>query len=133
MNDAADIREFHWTAASGSGNWNDDVKWDQEVQPGVYAVSMRDYLFGDFDNFTLDGGAGSVDTPAIDPAWQAAVAAATDESDCRHGLAAGRSERGVYDAAPACARRAHRAFLSGDEPEAVGRRSAPRFRAAVRH
>ena len=76
-NDAADIREFHWTAASGSGNWNDHEKWDQEVKPGVYAVSMRDYRFGDIDNFTLDGGAGSVDTPFIDPAWQAAIAASS--------------------------------------------------------
>ena len=32
-NDAADIREFHWTAASGNGNWNDDAK----VGPGSKA------------------------------------------------------------------------------------------------
>jgi hypothetical protein len=74
-NDAADIREFHWSAASGSGNWNDDTKWDQEVRPGVYTVSMRDYRFGDIDNFALDAGAGSQDNPSIDPAWQAAIAA----------------------------------------------------------
>jgi hypothetical protein len=72
-NDAADIREFHWTASSG--NWNDDVKWDQEIRPGVYAVSTREYLYGDYDNFTFDSATGSVDTPPIDPAWQAAIAA----------------------------------------------------------
>ena len=76
-NDAADIREFHWTVGSGSGNWNDHEKWDQEVKPGVYAVSMRDYRFGDIDNFTLDGGRDSPDTLFIDPAWQAAIAASS--------------------------------------------------------
>ena len=72
-NDDADIREFHWTAASG--NWNEHVKWDQEVRPGVYSVETREYLFGDYDNFTADAGAGSVDTPYIDPAFEAAIAA----------------------------------------------------------
>jgi hypothetical protein len=71
-NDAADIREFHWTAAGG--NWNDDLKWDQEIRPGVYAVSTREYLYGDYDNFTFDSAAGSVDTLPIDPAWQDAIA-----------------------------------------------------------
>jgi hypothetical protein len=77
-NDAADIREFHWTASSG--NWNDDLQWDQEIRPGVYEVSTREYLYGDFDNFTPDAGASSVDTPEIDPAWQAAVDAVTTKT-----------------------------------------------------
>ena len=72
-NDAADIREFHWT--SESGEWDDDLKWDQEVRPGVYSVSTREYLYGDYDDFAFSGASGSVDTPAIDPAWQAAIAA----------------------------------------------------------
>lgn len=70
VNDAADIREFHWTAASGSGNWNDHVKWNQEVKPGVYTVSTREYLVGDYDDYTNDG---AVDNVFVDPAWQAAV------------------------------------------------------------
>jgi hypothetical protein len=72
-NDAADIREFHWTASSG--NWNDDLNWDQEIRPGVYAVSTREYVHGDYDDFTFDAGAGSVDTPPIDAAFQAAIGA----------------------------------------------------------
>jgi hypothetical protein len=72
-NEAADIREFHWTASSG--NWNENLKWDQEIRPGVYTVSTREYLHGDYDNFTFDSAAGSVDTPPIDPAWQAGIVA----------------------------------------------------------
>src|SRR6185436_26777 len=73
-NDSADIRAFHWTAASGTGNWNDHLAWKEEVKPGVYKVQLRDYMLGDIDNFTNDG-AGSVDLPYIDPAWQSTVLA----------------------------------------------------------
>ena len=71
MNDSADIREFHW--AGGDGNWNDALEWHEAVTPGVYRVSVRDYLAGDIDGFTYDG-AGSVDAAYIDPAWQATIA-----------------------------------------------------------
>jgi hypothetical protein len=67
-NDAADIREFHWTNATG--NWNDDVKWNQEVKPGVYSVRAREYLVGDYDSFTNDGAADNV---FVAPAWATAV------------------------------------------------------------
>jgi hypothetical protein len=67
-NDAADIREFHWTTASG--NWNDNVKWSQEVKPGVYSIRSREYLVGDYDSFTNDG---AVDNVFVSPAWQAAL------------------------------------------------------------
>ena len=70
FNDSADIQVFH--AAGGTGNWNDPAAWDQEVVPGVYKVSTRDYLVGDIDDYTYDG-AGSVDEPYIDPEWQAAI------------------------------------------------------------
>lgn len=69
-NDAADLREFHWSG--GSGNWTDASAWQQGATPGVYAVSARDYLLGDIDHFTFDGRNG-VDSPAIDPAWVAAI------------------------------------------------------------
>jgi hypothetical protein len=71
LNDAADIRTFHWKG--GAGNWNDHLKWNQEVKPGVYAVQMRDYLYGDIDSHTFDPGVESDDLPYTDPAWQAAV------------------------------------------------------------
>jgi hypothetical protein len=70
VNDAADIREFHWSG--GTANWNDALQWDEKVTPAVYRVSMRDYLVGDIDSFTNDG-ASSVDAAYIDPAWQAAI------------------------------------------------------------
>ena len=70
MNDSADIREFHW--AGGDGNWTDALEWQEGVKPGVYRVSVRDYLVGDIDGYTFDGG-GSVDTAYIDPAWQTAI------------------------------------------------------------
>lgn len=73
-NDSAAIRAFHWTAASGAGNWNDHLAWKEAVKPGVYKVQLRDYMLGDIDNFTNDG-AGSVDLPYIDPAWQTTVLA----------------------------------------------------------
>jgi hypothetical protein len=71
MNDSANIREFHW--AGGEHNWNDALAWREAVTPGVFQVSTREYLIGDVDGFTFDGG-GSVDSAYIDPAWQAAVA-----------------------------------------------------------
>lgn len=71
-NDSANIRSFHWTAASGSGNWNDQLAWREKVKPGVYAIHLRDYMLGDIDSFTNDG-AGSVDNPYVDPAWQTAI------------------------------------------------------------
>jgi hypothetical protein len=71
MNDSADIREFHW--AGGEGNWNEPLEWQESVEPGVYRVSVRDYLVGDIDGYSYDG-AGSVDAAYIDPAWQAAIA-----------------------------------------------------------
>jgi hypothetical protein len=61
---------FH--ATGGTGNWNDPSTWDQEVVPGVYKVSTRDYLVGDIDAYTFDG-AGSVDEPYVDPEWQATI------------------------------------------------------------
>lgn len=64
MNDSADIREFHWTAASG--NWNDHLAWPEGVKPGVYKVQLRDYLIGDIDNFTNNG---STDIPYVDSDW----------------------------------------------------------------
>lgn len=70
FNDSANLRVFH--SASG-GNWNDAATWDQEIVPGVYKVSSRDYLVGDIDSYAFDG-AGSVDRPYIDSAWQAAIA-----------------------------------------------------------
>lgn len=71
MNDSADIREFHWTA--NSGTWNDALGWQEAVTPGVYRVSTRDYLVGDIDGFTFDGAA-SVDRPFLDASWRAAIA-----------------------------------------------------------
>ena len=75
LNDASDLREFHWTG--GSGNWSDALQWDAAATPGVYNVSLRDYLWGDIDNYTLDAGAGNVDDQAINPSFQAAIAAAS--------------------------------------------------------
>ena len=70
MNDAADIREFHWRG--GNGNWTDALEWNQGITPGVYSVSLRDYLIGDIDEFQFDG-ENSVDAAYIDPAWQTAI------------------------------------------------------------
>jgi hypothetical protein len=71
VNDAADIREFHWTG--GDGNWSEALGWDQAAVPGAYAVSLRDYLVGDIDNYTFSGRIGP-DTPYVDPAFAAAIA-----------------------------------------------------------
>ena len=49
------------------------------MKPGVYTVSMRDYLFGDIDGFTLDAGGNSQDNPPIGTAWQAAIAASSSD------------------------------------------------------
>jgi hypothetical protein len=70
FNDSANLRVFH---AARGGNWNDPATWDQEIVPGVYKVSSRDYLVGDIDSYIFDG-VGSVDRPYIDSAWQAAIA-----------------------------------------------------------
>lgn len=71
FNDAADISEFRFTAATG--NWSDPANWNEFLTPGdVYRVSIRDYLQGDVDDFVNDG-AGSVDQPYVDPQWQAFV------------------------------------------------------------
>ena len=42
------------------------------MTPAVYRVSSRDYLLGDIDGYTNDGG-GSVDAAYIDPAWATAI------------------------------------------------------------
>lgn len=70
-NDARDIRVFHFGA--GDGPWLAAESWVEQVAPlDVYAVSLRDYLQGDIDDY-VDDGPGSVDRPAIDPAWEAIV------------------------------------------------------------
>ncbi len=74
--DAADIREFHWTAPTG--NWDDAATWSEGVTPGLYDVAMRDYLIGDIDNYAYDGGA-SVDNAFVSPAWAAIIAAASSD------------------------------------------------------
>jgi hypothetical protein len=73
-NDASDLREFHWNG--GSGAWTDALEWDAAATPGVYSVSLRDYLWGDIDNYTLDGSS-SVDDQPVDAAFQAAIQAAS--------------------------------------------------------
>jgi hypothetical protein len=71
MNDARDITAFQWDG--GQGNWNDASQWAQQVAPtSVYAVSLRDYLVGDIDQYVHDG-AGSVDNAFVDPAWSTYV------------------------------------------------------------
>jgi hypothetical protein len=70
MNDSAGIRDFHW--GGGEGNWTDALEWNELTTPAVYRVNFRDYLVGDIDGFTFDGG-GSVDAAYIDPAWQATI------------------------------------------------------------
>jgi hypothetical protein len=70
MNDSADLKVFHW--GNGSGNWTDALAWDEAATPGVYAMSLRDYMVGDIDSYTFDGGV-SVDAPFVDPAWAAAI------------------------------------------------------------
>ncbi len=74
--DAADIREFHWTAATG--NWNDAAAWREGVTPAVYSVAMRDYLVGDVDDYAYDGAA-SVDNPFVSPAWTAIIAGSSSD------------------------------------------------------
>lgn len=70
-NDAETIHEFH--AASGDGSWTDVMQWNQGVAPtDSYAVTLRDYLIGDIDDYTNDG-SGSVDNAFIDPAWESAI------------------------------------------------------------
>jgi hypothetical protein len=68
--DAADVREFHWLG--GNGLWGNAAQWDQELTPGVYRISQRDYLVGDIDNYAHDG-AGSVDHAFIEPAWATTI------------------------------------------------------------
>ncbi len=68
MNDSRNIVEFH--SQADSGNWTDASQWGEQVAPlDSYGISLRDYLIGDIDQFTYDGG-GSVDNALIDPAWQ---------------------------------------------------------------
>jgi hypothetical protein len=74
MNDSADIREFHW--AGGAGSWDDHLRWHEAVKPGVYRVSIRDYLVGDIDAYAHDG-SGSVDDAFIDPAWRTTIESAS--------------------------------------------------------
>lgn len=68
--DAAEVREFHWVG--GNGLWSNADQWDQELTPGVYRISQRDYLAGDIDNYVHDG-AGSVDNAFIEPAWATTI------------------------------------------------------------
>jgi hypothetical protein len=70
VNDAADLREFHWTG--GDGNWNNSLSWNQAVTPGVYSVSTRDYTIGDIDDYTFNGHIGP-DDPYVDPVLAAAI------------------------------------------------------------
>ncbi len=70
MNDARDITSFDW--GGEVGNWEDNLGWQQGVVPGIYTVSLRDYLIGDVDEFTFDG-SNSVDDQPIDPAWEANI------------------------------------------------------------
>ena len=132
-NDAADIREFHWTAGSGSGNWNDHEKWDQEVKPGVYAVSMRDYRFGDIDNFTLDGGRRQSGHALHRSGLASGDRSVVGRSNCRPGSPGRQPKRGVHHAAPTNRRRARGPRLCRDEPQAIGRRNGHGFRATIRH
>lgn len=74
MNDARNIQSFEW--AGGVGVWGDPLGWSEGVAPAVYAVSSRDYLIGDIDDFVLDGGR-SVDSPGVDPAWAEQIAASS--------------------------------------------------------
>ncbi|MEM9352322.1 MAG: hypothetical protein AAGA92_04860 [Planctomycetota bacterium] len=69
-NDARDLRVFRWVGTND--DWTDASGWDQAATPGVYAVSMRDYLIGDVDDYTFDG-PGSDDDLFVDPAWEAYI------------------------------------------------------------
>ncbi len=69
LNDSSDLREFHW--GGGDGAWTNPAEWAENAAPGLYRVSLRDYMLGDADNYTLD--AGAVDTPFVAPAWSATV------------------------------------------------------------
>ncbi len=69
-NDARDLRVFRWGGANG--DWTDASGWDQAATPGVYAISMRDYLIGDVDDYNFDG-PGSDDDVFIDPAWESFI------------------------------------------------------------
>jgi len=70
VNDAADIRDFHWEG--GDGLWTDSNRWDQSLYPAVYKVAQRQYLLGDIDKFVNDG-ASSVDNAYINPQWATAI------------------------------------------------------------
>jgi hypothetical protein len=69
VNDAAEIRDFHW---SGDGSWNDATRWDQSLAPAVYRVAQREYLLGDIDKFVYDGTT-SVDNAYVSPQWASAI------------------------------------------------------------
>jgi hypothetical protein len=69
VNDAADIRDFHW---SGDGIWGNVTRWDQSLAPAVYRVAQREYLLGDIDKFVYDG-ATSVDNAYVSPQWASAL------------------------------------------------------------
>jgi hypothetical protein len=70
VNDAAEIRDFHWTG--GDGIWGVVTHWDQSLAPAVYRVAQREYLVGDIDKFVYDG-ATSVDNAFVSPQWASAV------------------------------------------------------------
>jgi hypothetical protein len=73
-NDAREIRQFRF--AGGTGNWHEAAAWEQQVTPGVYRISVRDYLIGDIDELAYDG-SGSVDDAPIDPGWAADILASS--------------------------------------------------------
>ena len=72
--DAADLRVFHW--AGGDGEWTDAAQWDQAATPGVYAVSMRDYVVGDMDRFSFNDRT-EPDVPYVNPSFAAAIGQAS--------------------------------------------------------
>lgn len=71
VNDARDVREFHWEG--GSGTWGNSTGWAEQLAPdSVYEIDLRDYLIGDIDQFVHDG-SGSVDEAYIDSSWQSYI------------------------------------------------------------
>lgn len=70
LDDASELREFHWTG--GDDSWTNSLAWDQSATPDVYGVQTRDYVVGDFDGYTYDGRFGT-DNPYVDPDWAAAI------------------------------------------------------------
>lgn len=70
MNDASDLRAFFW--GGQDGNWDNAQQWFQQTTPGIYSVSLRDYLIGDIDDFVNDG-AGSLDEAFVDPDWESFI------------------------------------------------------------